>query len=114
MAASRIFPVIVFMTSLIEVYSNYMRAIEILYNKACPGYRPEKKRAASTNVARALGVTGWYDFIYICVENREIRKLQAPSGRAAVYTDTRQYIWIQNLGLPEAECETKAKFIIFI
>ncbi|XP_049316793.1 uncharacterized protein LOC125779477 isoform X1 [Bactrocera dorsalis] len=70
-----------------------VRAREILYNKACVGYRvPSKKKAAWVSVAKELGATDeqcskrWLTLRERF--SREVRKMESPSGSGASNTET--------------------------
>ncbi|XP_054081686.1 uncharacterized protein LOC128919930 [Zeugodacus cucurbitae] len=70
-----------------------VRAREILYNKACVGYRvPSRKRDAWVSVAKELGATEeqcskrWLTLRERF--SREVRKMEAPSGSGASNAET--------------------------
>ncbi|XP_049307399.1 uncharacterized protein LOC125777173 isoform X2 [Bactrocera dorsalis] len=74
-----------------------VRAREILYNKACVGYRvPGKKKAAWVSVAKELGATDeqcskrWLTLRERF--SREVRKMESPSGSGASNTDNMSFL----------------------
>ncbi|XP_054082145.1 uncharacterized protein LOC128920016 isoform X2 [Zeugodacus cucurbitae] len=69
-----------------------VRAREILYNKACVGYRvPSRKRDAWVSVAKELGATEQCSKRWLTLRerfSREVRKMEAPSGSGASDAET--------------------------